>query len=158
MRSITRVFGRTLLGLIFGVPMSWALAEGSHAFFEPLTYAGRWDFKNSQSGQMFGGEMKVVLHEKLASSEPEVEVFKGRLSFDGRQTNSKCGTVSTFGKDTPVDVLWEQKGEVVVLSYILPCVPNDPVKQSRRFTLQGMGIVREYALPWGQGLEKLLKQ
>lgn len=146
------------VSFIFLMASTLAFAQDKSAVMDAVTYVGRWDFKNSQSGQTFGGDMKIVLQEKQVSSEPDVDVFKGKLSFDGRETNDKCGTVSTFGKDTPVDVLWEQKGDDVVLSYKVPCPTQDPRVVTKRFTARSDGIVREYSLQWGKGLEKLLKQ
>jgi hypothetical protein len=137
---------------------SIVLAQDKTTTADTVTYAGRWDFTNTQNGKTFGGEMKVALLERLSSSESDVEAFKGKLSFDGRQTNDKCGTFSGFGSDKPVDLLWEQKSDDVVLTYKLPCPIKDPVTQTRRFKLQGKSLVREYALPWGKGVEQLSRQ
>lgn len=133
-------------------------AQGKEVLSDPITYAGRWDFKNSQNGRKFGGDMKIVLKEKLPTSEPDTLTFKGKISVDGRETNDKCGTVGSFGGDTPVDVLWDQKGDEVVLTYKLPCPLKDPVTRTKRFKHSDGSVTYEYSLAWGTGLEKLQRK
>lgn len=152
--TLARLFVSLIPLLVFPL----AHAEDKEVLSDAITYVGRWDFKNSQTGMKFGGDMKIVLKEKLPTPEQDILTYKGKISFDGRETNDKCGTVGSFGGDTPVDVLWEQKGDDVILSYRVPCAVKDPVTVTKRFKYSDGSITYEYARAWGTGLEKLRRQ
>jgi hypothetical protein len=152
--TLARLFVSLIPLLVFPL----AHGEDKEVLSDAITYVGRWDFKNSQNGMKFGGDMKIVLKEKLPTSEPDTFTFKGKISVDGRETNDKCGTVGSFGADTPVDVLWEQKGDDVILSYRVPCAVKDPVTVTKRFKHSEGSITYEYSRAWGTGLEKLRRQ
>lgn len=146
-----------IFALLF-LSANWAFSQDKDSAFTPISYVGRWEFKNTQSGTVYTGEMKIVLTEKAPEAEQGVQSFKGKYSFDGRQTNDKCSTFGVFGTDKPIDLLWDQKGEDVVLTYELPCNFRASKISTSKFKLQGNDLVKDYSASWGKGIHKLTKQ
>jgi hypothetical protein len=150
-----------LMLLIFELTISVSAQQQENELGEfqlPAIFSGEWTFKNHNTGQLFGGKMKAVLSEKMPESEPGVIAYKGFYSYDGRQTNEKCGTYGVFGSDTPVPLIWSQKSPEVVLTYELDCPFRKGRPVSIKYYLKGNNIIYEYSLPHGKGLQTMSKE
>ncbi len=65
--------------------------------FQPYQLVGDWNFVNSNTGNKYGGNIEVDV--KAMDSKGTMH---GLISYDGRQTNDKCGTKPLF-TDKPVE-------------------------------------------------------
>lgn len=113
----------------------------------PATLAGRWFFKNTQTGQEYGGAVKVVLASKV-NREVDVQSYDGTFSFDGSQRDSRCGTQGIFSGDTPVPLQWDAKGETVKLTYKFACEQSRKVVDYKVF---GAELKKFDSVPHGKG-------
>jgi hypothetical protein len=139
---------RALLRL---VPASFLLAStlaGAQSApepeFRPSTLAGEWKLEEFQTGIRHSGEVRIELQRR------EGHVIQGLVSFDGRQTQYKCGTRG-FASDTPVPAEIVKDATGYSVSFELRCTVGAP---SRRFlwylTCRPDGECRETAgFPWG---------
>lgn len=83
--------------------------------FKPYKLLGDWQFVNTNSGVKFGGGIEVIIE-----SIDQKGVMRGRISYDGRQTNDKCGTKPLF-TDTPVEAEINKRESEYNVSFQLNC-------------------------------------
>jgi len=126
-----------------------AASEGSGqpAAFKPFELVGDWRFTNSNTGTRYGGAVKV-----LVTSADSSGVMRGKISYDGTQTNDVCSTRGIFG-DNPADVEVIKNVNEYNLIFNIKCSRGESPRV-RNWTLVCANDVctRPEVLPHGQGL------
>lgn len=83
--------------------------------FMPFELVGVWHFTNSH-GVKYGGDVRV----KVASMN-DTSVMRGVVSYDGRETNDKCGTRG-IATDEPVSAEIRKSNDQYRISFNLKCL------------------------------------
>lgn len=122
--------------------------------FKPYKLAGDWKFVNSNTGVKYGGDVEVVINNMDSKG-----VLHGRISYDGRQTNDKCGTKALF-TDKPVEAEIIKTNEGYRVTYEVPCsIGVSPRVFSRSLACTDHGICSQpEVLPWGKGVLSLTEK
>jgi hypothetical protein len=114
--------------------------------FKPYELVGDWSFTNSNTGVHFKGDVKVMLTSVDSSG-----VMRGKISYDGRQTNDACSTRGVFS-DTPIDVEATKTPNEYRLVFSIKCASGESPRR-REWTLvcENDVCTRPLVLPHGQG-------
>lgn len=108
-----------LLVLLPAVPVVIAQDAASQAnAFRPYELVGEWQFTNT-NGVRYRGDIKVA----IASADPN-GVMRGRVSYDGRQTNDKC-TTRPVVTDAPVDAEVVRSDNGYRVTFQLTCLSGE---------------------------------
>lgn len=116
-----REFVKLLSCILFVLISTPACAEDTSLKpeqFKPYELIGYWQFTNS-GGVKYGGDIKV----KIASVD-SASVMRGVVSYDGRQTNDKCGTRG-ISNDEPVDAEIRRVNGQYQVSFTLKCLRGE---------------------------------
>ena len=114
--------------------------------FKPYELVGDWNFVNSNTGVQFKGDVKVMLTSIDASG-----VMRGKVSYDGRQTNNACSTQGVFS-DTPIDIEATKTSNEYRLVFSIKCVSGEsPRRRDWTLVCENDVCVRPEVLPHGQG-------
>ena len=119
--------------------------------FRPFKLEGDWKFTNTNTGSSFGGDVQVDV-ERV----DEKGVMWGKASYDGRQTNDKCGTRALF-KDEPAEAEIVKVTNGYRVTYEAKCsVGRSPRTVSLTLACSADGIcIRNDELPHGKGVLRL---
>lgn len=122
-------------------------AEATPEAFKPYRMVGAWTFRNHNTAQQFGGAIEVSVVSRDAD-----RTLRGLLSWDGRQTNDRCGTRTSAG-DKPVEAELMRTENSYQISFRVNCAKGENPRQFNWvLTCDGKGECSERtAQPWGEG-------
>ena len=103
-----------LCGSLTGLP-SMAQDATQAAEFKPFQLVGGWEFLNANTGVKYGGAIEIAVNAVDSKG-----VMKGQISYDGRQTNDKCGTKTLFN-DQPVEAEILKANANYRVTFQVPC-------------------------------------
>ncbi len=113
--------------------------------FTPFELVGEWQFTNS-GGVRYGGDVKVAVTSIDGNS-----LMRGLVSYDGRQTNEKCGTRQLSG-DEPVDAEVMKSGGQYRISFKMKCLRGEsPRRFDWTLVCDGATCVQPTLAPNGKG-------
>ena len=119
---------------------------GQSVAFKPYELVGDWNFVNSSTGTQFKGDVKITLTNVDSAS-----VMRGKLSYDGRQTNDVCSTRGVFS-DTPIDIEVTKTSNEYLMSFIIKCAAGEsPRRRDWKLVCENDVCIRPEVLPHGQG-------
>lgn len=121
--------------------------------FEPYKLVGDWNFVNSNTGTKYGGDIEVV----VKAMEPN-GTMHGLISYDGRQTNDKCGTKPLF-TDKPVEAEITKSANDYRIAFQVNCSSGiSPRLVTWTLTCDDKGdCTQPEVQSWGRG-RKLLRE
>ena len=115
--------------------------------FKPFELTGDWYFTNNNSGVRYGGDVKVSIVSIDATG-----VMRGKVSYDGRQTNDVCSTRGLFSDD-PVDAEVIRGANEYKISFNIKCAKgNSPRLRSWTLTCENNVCTRPEVASHGKGL------
>ena len=122
--------------------------------FKPYKLVGGWKFVNSSTGRNYGGDIEVEV-----SRVDEKGIMHGRISYDGRQSNDRCGTKPLF-TDTPVEAEIVKLNKEYRITFQANCqVGVSPRTFSWTLLCDDDGVCSfPTALPWGNGVTTLTEK
>ena len=122
--------------------------------FKPYKLVGGWKFVNSNTGANYGGDIELRIN-----SVDDKGIMHGLISYDGRQTNDKCGTKPLF-KDTPVEAEIIKSNKEYRITFQVPCpIGTSPKTFSLTFLCSDDGSCSyPTVLPWGKGVTTLTEE
>lgn len=114
--------------------------------FAPYELVGDWHFTNSTSGRKYGGDVKVTI-----DSIDGAGVMRGKVSYDGRQTNDMCSTRGVFSDDpVPAEII--KADDSYRISFMVNCVKGQsPRLRSWTLVCENGICSRPEVLPHGSG-------
>jgi hypothetical protein len=122
--------------------------------FKPYRLVGGWQFQNEQTGVKYSGDIEVHV-----LSIDDKGGMRGQISYDGRQTNNKCGTKALF-TDVPVPAEIIKGDKEYRVTFSTPCqVAPSPRTITWTLVCGDDGLCsRPEVLPWGKGTTFLREQ
>ena len=115
MRKLAMTAWAVFVSAVAVFPVVAQTAPQATPDFKPYKLVGGWQFTNSNTGAKYGGDIEVAIE-----SVDQKGVMRGRISYDGRQTNDKCGTKPLF-TDTPVEAEITKKETDYNVSFQVNC-------------------------------------
>lgn len=118
--------------------------------FKPFKLVGDWKFVNN-GGTNYGGEIEIAIN-----SVDSKGIMHGQASYDGRQTNSICGTKLLFN-DKPVDAEIIKITEGYQITFEYPCLQGtSPRTKILTLVCDANGVCSmPEILPHGKGMTVL---
>lgn len=113
MNSLARNFAFLCAGLL-SLPLA-AQDAGKAADFKPFQLVGEWKFVNLNTGVNYGGAIEIDVNGIDGKG-----IMKGKISYDGRQTNDKCSTKTLFS-DQPVEAEIIKANADYRVTFQVPC-------------------------------------
>ena len=115
--------------------------------FRPYKLIGDWKFVNSNSGRNYGGDIEVTI-----TSIDGNGIMRGRISYDGRQTNDQCSTKELFS-DKPVEAEIIKTNNEYRITFQVNCSTGiSPRVVSWTLVCEQATCSRPDVQPWGKGL------
>jgi hypothetical protein len=132
---------------------STSIAQRPDAFM-PYKLVGGWQFQNEQTGVRYAGDIEVHV-----LSIDENGTMRGLISYDGRQSNDKCGTKALF-TDVPVPAEIIKGDNEYRITFSTSCqVAPSPRTITWTLVCADDGVCsRPNVLPWGRGRTFLREQ
>ena len=114
--------------------------------FKPFELVGNWQFTNTDTGVRYDGDIKVAV-----GSIDTNGAMRGRISYDGRQSNDNCTTKQLFD-DTPVDVEVVKANNDYLINFQLKCSRGEsPRLFSWTLVCENAVCIQRTVRPHGKG-------